>query len=77
MDMVERVALALAKAERMDDNEDSLLKVYRPLAIAAIEAMREPTYEMKFGQDVVWPETAKAVWESMIDSILKSTRETQ
>jgi hypothetical protein len=36
-----------------------------------LEAMREPTYEMAFADDVKeWPEDAKACWRAMIDVAL-------
>lgn len=42
--MIERVARAIAAAEGMNDRyfSDNTMRVYAPLARAAIEAMREP-----------------------------------
>lgn len=44
-EMVERVARAIARAEKWDNISEKTLSVYLPLARAAIEAMREPTDE--------------------------------
>ncbi len=75
--MIERVARALC---------DDTLKRWRspigvksepwrefiPAARAAIEAMREPTYAMKFADDVkAWPEDATKVWQVMIDAAME------
>lgn len=82
MDMIEKVARALC---------DDTLKRWRspialraepwrgfiPAARAAIEAMREPTEEMKAPDDVHWDYSchvcggAKDTWHLMIDAALK------
>ena len=79
MDMVERVARAICKQEYGDENAG--WNNHIPAAIAAIEAMRGPTYKMvKAAREWRWlDQTAGntiAQYEAMIDSILKSTRET-
>jgi len=81
MDMVERVARAICWKNGMDpdltlggDGQNFLWHEYTGQAIAAIEAMREPDDAMKdAGMDAIDHLDA---WALMIDSILKSTRET-
>ncbi len=66
MDMIERVARAIANA---DDN--SFYERYLILAKAAIEAMREPTEEMI---NFAWDKRAvgvKGSWNTMIDAALQ------
>jgi hypothetical protein len=103
MDMVERVARAIATAQlrrqyvgKLENigcviEIDKVWPEFVPEAIAAIEAMREPTDEMLDAADKVQHECLQwslepgegldgmywaPAWRAMIDSILKSTRET-
>ena len=78
MDMVERVAFAIAKARRDAEGQVRPSQLYEHLARAAIAAMREPTPQMldaganefrllrvdNFEQDV---------WDAMIDAALTSS----
>jgi glutathionylspermidine synthase len=66
-EMIERVAKAMAKA----DAHNAAWKLYEREAVAAIEAMREPTEAMKklmAASDVKW---LPDFWEAMIDEALK------
>lgn len=70
-EMIERVAKALA------DHRGVPIDERRSDAIAAIEAMREPTDEMKrsggeyiFADDFNTDSLAGSVWEGMIDAAL-------
>jgi hypothetical protein len=75
MDMVERVARALADEARFIYERDT--ERWDGAARAAIGAMREPTPDMTwaaFEQALVMD--FKPAWYAAIDSILKSTRET-
>jgi hypothetical protein len=86
MDMVERVARAmrgkynadfLSGVELRPFEESSARDAWVACAIAAIEALREPTPDMTwaaFEQALVMD--FKPAWYAAIDSILKSTRET-
>jgi hypothetical protein len=74
MDMVERVARAICEQEYGDENAGWDNQI--PAAIAAIEAMREPTDEMVSAGLKGFPNVTADLWRIMIDSILKSTRET-
>jgi hypothetical protein len=89
MDMVERVAEALHKSDDARSNArfrvswKDCLPAYQEMiradAIAAIEAIREPTDEMvKAGAEASgdWESCTRDAWHAAIDSILKSTRET-
>ena len=86
--MIERVAKAIFASEYTGpwdtlDEEGSIesKEIFRRMARAAIEAMREPTPDMglagytafdKFGEDaVLGPEELVATWQSMIDAALK------
>jgi hypothetical protein len=78
-EMVDRVAEALWVANSKDrfgkwgGLEGQWKDKWRADARAAIEAMREPTYDMRFGDDVKeWPEDAAACWKAMIDAALAS-----
>lgn len=81
MNMVERVARALAKADRIEICSDASYEFssYGPKARAAIEAMREPTETMeRHGQWAVETCTrddpcetpAKHIWSDMITAAL-------
>jgi hypothetical protein len=87
MDMVERVARALAMDQWPEHNwpadfSEREAEDYRGHARAAIEAMREPTEAMLaagFGDasPTIWtagitPEDQRNVWQAMIDSTLKA-----
>jgi hypothetical protein len=77
MDMVERVARAICKQEYGDENAGWDNQI--PAAIAAIEAMREPTDEMcEFAEDNFDRngDPIAVCHRAMIEAILKSTRET-
>lgn len=84
-EMVKRVALALAKAERMDFNPDRLVNVYSPLARAAIKAMREPTETMvahaakqcTFDVEVGYGARIPAIYSAMIDAALSKAGKTE
>jgi hypothetical protein len=88
MDMVERVARAMALADLdeetrfavdLDAHMAFVAEHYRELAIAAIEALREPTQDMAddaFNDAYVPHGDFRAGWRAGIASILKSTRET-
>lgn len=77
-EMVERVAKAIA--EHGGSNWETCLKapgqrmagMYRAMARAAIEAMREPTVEMC--RDAAWddygPDECQTCWRAMIDAAL-------
>ena len=70
MTMVERVALAIQKAELGNNWND--------MARAAIEAMRKPTGGMWIAGDLLvlpsagdWATDTMVVWQAMIDAALK------
>ena len=67
-EMVERVAKAIAEA----DGDHTVMDHHRRRSRAAIEAMREPTEEMKLAPpDVNFsPSEAEYVWQAMIDAAL-------
>lgn len=83
-EMLERVAKALAKAERMEANEDRVINVYAPLARAAIEAMRSyPPQDMILaGYNALMDWDARTgedygiaeIWRAMIDEALGAER---
>lgn len=74
MSMVERVARALAKADRIEICSDASYEFssYGPKARAAIEAMLEPTDEMiqDYHLPHVGPSDVDYIWRSMIDAAL-------
>lgn len=76
MTMVERVIAAIRSEIRVDATglAPTIASAYivgiEEAARAAIEAMREPTYEMRFGQGSAWPEDAAKTWRAMIDAAL-------
>jgi hypothetical protein len=92
-EMVERVARALARrglsvnqvfyggqrldAELKPHTEDTLWPYYKDQAIAAIEAMREPTKDMIDAGDMAMtgelliPGDSRGPWSNMIDAALK------
>jgi hypothetical protein len=75
MGMVERVARALADEARFMYERDP--ERWNGAAIAAIEDLRELDDETRdAGLKNNFGRYADAAWEAMIDSILKSTRET-
>jgi hypothetical protein len=80
MDMVERVARALADEARFIYERNP--ERWNDAAIAAIEAMREPTEGMTAAFDEAYAEETacncefRNGWHAAIDSILKRTRET-
>ena len=80
-EMIERVAKALSEREGSGPWEGGLMgergrEMWRATARAAIEAMREPTSEMAFADDVKeWPDDAKAAWRAMIDAALTPSLE--
>lgn len=65
-DMVERVALAISGS----DDPANILSIHRGRARAAIEAMREPTNEMRVAGFVAELQSAD-VWSAMIDAVLQ------
>lgn len=78
-DMIERVALAISGS----DDPSNILKIHRTRARLAIEAMREPTQQMRLAGMAEWsrpdptPEhestlVFNAVWRAMIDAALKA-----
>lgn len=76
-EMIERVASVIA--EHGGDNWETCLKapaqrragMYRAMARAAIEAMREPTDAMIACDDFPYcPAEARAYWHAMIDAAL-------
>ena len=75
-EMIERVALAI-ETKRRELNAHPLARVYSELARAAIEAMREPTEEMKAVEGVHWDYSCavcgglKEGFQAMIDAALK------
>ena len=81
MDMVGRVERAILAADDgvfIPDFIDEFGKAhFRRIARAAIEAMREPTDEMlrAASPNASHQLVARALWQAMIGSILKSTRE--
>ena len=80
-EMIERVALALFKAEQPEQLNDYRWEHTRAnyilLARAAIAAMREPTEEMKSVDEVHWDYSChvcgglKDGWHKMIDAALE------
>jgi hypothetical protein len=89
MDMVERVARAmrgkynadfLSGVELRPFEESSARDAWVACAIAAIEALREPTDDVLRADAGTSTTDSKrwkaALWQAQIDSILKSTRET-
>ena len=48
---------------------------YYKQASAAIEAMREPSYEMKFCQGWVMPDQAEKIYRSMVTAALSEDKE--
>ena len=78
MDMVERVAFAIAKARRAAEIERvKPSQLYDHLARAAIAAMREPTPEMVHVAYDHWQNTEAAnmttTYTAMIDAALTSS----
>ena len=71
-EMIERIARAIARAEKWDDISDKTLSVYLPLARAAIEAMREPGLEIR---KITTFEFAEVEWPKLIDAALSSPAE--
>lgn len=79
MTMIERVARALAQADGFhadaksnDSDEVPAWHLYREMARAAIQAMREPTKAMRHASDF---ETAEIKYPAMIDAALSETSE--
>lgn len=87
-EMIERVAMAIhAKHNAPDENEHwwhvdpSKCRLSRQLARVAIEAIREPTPQMRVDGGIAWVEalpdsetyvdTADACWKAMIDEALR------
>ena len=77
--MIERVAKAICKSQGGDWNVSkdwSRGKVFRHMACAAIEAMREPTEDMKADPCVHWDYSChvcgglKEGWQAMISAAL-------
>jgi hypothetical protein len=81
-EMVERVAKAICNATRefdWDSEDESLRTQFRNEAIAAIQAMREPTPTMTYlaswavgpGGDGAKKAVLAKAWRAMIDAALK------
>ena len=81
MDMVDRVAKAIAEASGFFD--DGAVAGFRPIARAALQAMREPTNVMLDAAAAIdenqivrdnpggaWDATQKALWAAMIAAAL-------
>jgi hypothetical protein len=77
--MRERVARAIAESHYPDKCVESMWQHMMPDAIAAIEAMREPTEAMvNAGYDVGYspdPLPCDAVWKAMIDAAISEGKE--
>jgi len=76
MDMIERVARVICQPyiHAGDGNADVIWPEYADDAKAVIEAMREPTADMKAAGSDVWERSEQAVaaeWRGMIDAALK------
>lgn len=72
-EMIQRVARALAQLEG-HENLPTLQSAYEQRARVAIEAMREPTEEMKWGE--AWEECSQLpsptlIWQLMISAALE------
>lgn len=67
MNMIEKVAKEIALA----DGSQMTMEIYNHLAKAAIEAMREPTEEMKNVETGSIYYTQVELWHSFIDAALK------
>lgn len=68
MNMIEKVARAIQKAER----STSSLRFFYPVAKAAIEAMKEPTEEMiEAFSSTAHDEYIKRCWDKAIEAALK------
>lgn len=75
MSMLERVARAIAASQGMRDHYfgDNTMRVYAPLARAAINAMREPTDAMaEFAEDNFDRngDNIRVCWRAMISTAL-------
>lgn len=71
MNMVERVARALEPKCLGFGKGEMPIQIAREFARAAIEAMREPTTEMKFCGIQEEAYGIDATWKAMIDAALK------
>lgn len=75
--LVETVARAMATAEGFDPASERTVRVYAPMAIAALKAMQEPTDAMfnagckartpnaTIGENTLW------TWRAMIDAAIQ------
>jgi len=77
MDMIEKVARAICDATgefSWDQEDDSIRSQFRKEAVHAIMALRDPTDEMKVGDDIHWDYAChvcgglKEGWQAMIDN---------
>ena len=74
-EMIERVANAIQVKCKERGYPECPAPLVHHIAAAAIEAMREPNYEMRHADAVnEWPEDAEACWKAMIDAALSPSQ---